>query len=478
MVNYSNFQKIGLILAPLIFIIMLLIENPSTMSETSWRAAAVALLLAVLWITEALPIYVTALLPILFFPVLEVNSIKETTAPYGHPLIFLFLGGFILAEGIQKWGLHKRIALTIIKLIGFKPNNLIAGFMIGSALLSMWISNTATVLMMLPIGLFVVSVYKDIHSSGSKDVKNFTIALLLSIAYASSVGGVGTLIGTPPNALLAAFMSDTYNMDISFAKWMMLGLPFVVVSLPIVYILLTRVIFPIHKIKSLDDSVFKEEIDRIGKIKLEEKRVLVIFSITASLWMLRAPLSTIIPELTDSGIAIFGALLLFLTPNGEGKPLIHWSDVQKIAWGILILFGGGLSLAQGIKTSGLADWIAISILNSGEVPVLVLVFLLTSAIVFLTELTSNLATTAAFLPVIGSVAVGLNVNPLELVIPATIAASCAFMLPVATPPNAIIFSSGELKIKDMSRAGILLNIVFIFIVIFVSYVVGGPVFGY
>ena len=477
MKNYSKFQIFGLFFGPLVLIIMLL-NNSSSMNDVAWKTSAVALLLAIYWITEALPIYMTALLPIIFFPIFEISTIKETTTPYAHPLIFLFLGGFILAEGIQKWGLHRRIALSIIKFIGFKPKKIIAGFMISSAFLSMWISNTATTLMMLPIGLFVISVYQEMSSSNKKDVNNFTIALLLAIAYSSSIGGVGTLIGTPPNALLAAFMNDTYNIDISFAEWMLMGVPFVIISLPIVFILITRIIFPIHKIKSLDERIFRDEISNLGMITIEERRVLYIFMCTAVLWMLRMPLSNVMPGLSDSGIAIFGAFLLFLIRSEDGKPLLNWSDVQKIAWGILILFGGGLSLASGIKTSGLADWIALSILQSGDLSILFLVFVLTSAIVFLTELTSNLATTAAFLPVIGSVAIGMNANPLELVIPVTIAASCAFMLPVATAPNAIIFSSGELKIKDMSRAGILLNIVFIFVVIFISYAVGANVFGY
>lgn len=477
MKHNSKFQLFGLFFGPLVLILMLL-HNPSSMNDIAWKTSAVALLLAIFWITEALPIYMTALLPIIFFPILDINTIKETTTPYAHPLIFLFLGGFILAEGIQKWGLHRRIALSIIKFIGFRPNNIIAGFMIGSAFLSMWISNTATTLMMLPIGLFVISVYKEMGSGNKKDVNNFTIALLLAIAYSSSIGGVGTLIGTPPNALLAAFMNDTYSIDISFAKWMLMGVPFVVVSLPIVFLLLTRFIFPVYKIKSLDEIVFRNEISNLGKITIEEKRILYVFIFTAFLWMIRMPVSIYLPGISDSGIAIFGAFLLFLIRATDRKPLINWTDVQRIAWGILILFGGGLSLANGIKTSGLADWIALSILQSGEFSVIFLVFLLTSAIVFLTELTSNLATTAAFLPVIGAVAVGMNSNPLELVIPVTIAASCAFMLPVATAPNAIIFSSGELKIKDMSRAGIFLNVVVIFIVIFISYAVGSNVFGY
>jgi sodium-dependent dicarboxylate transporter 2/3/5 len=475
--SYSKAQLIGLISGPVLSIIVFLLPVPDGMSIIAWHTTAIALLMAVYWISEAIPMYVTSLIPIILFPLLNIGSIKATTTPYGHPLIFLFLGGFILAKGIEKWGLHKRIALGIIKYMGFKPVNIIAGFMLGSAFLSMWISNTATALMMLPIGMFVISIYKEALGE-NKNTHNFTLALLLSIAYAASIGGVGTLIGTPPNALLSAFMTDTYDVEISFAKWTLIGFPFVIISLPIVFILLTKVIFPIYKMEKVDDAPFLLEMSSLGKISKEEKIVLSVFAFTALLWMTRKLLVGILPGLSDAGIAVLGALVLFTIPvKGKGF-IIEWKDVQKISWGILILFGGGLSLAQGIKNSGLSEWIATAIFSNTDISILTITIILTTAIVFLTELTSNSATTAAFLPVIGSIAVGLNSNPLELLVPITMAASCAFMLPVATPPNAIVFSSGEVRVKDMSRAGFILNIVFVFIVVAITQLLGPIIFNY
>ncbi len=477
MQNYSKVQFIGLISAPILSLTLLFLSPPEGMSVHAWHTTSVALFMAIYWITEAIPMYVTSLIPLLFFPVLGIANIKTATAPYGHPLIFLFLGGFILAGAIEKWGLHKRIALSIIKFMGFKPQNIIAGFMLGSAFMSMWISNTATALMMLPIGIFVIKIYKDTLGE-SKKLHHFTIALLLAIAYSCSIGGVGTLIGTPPNALFAAFMQDTYNMEISFAKWTLIGIPFVIISLPLVFLFLTKILFPINKIEAVDSTKFISELNKIGKISKEEKVVLTVFVFTAFFWMTRQLFTGIIPGISDSGIAIFAGIVLFIIPVKSGGFIIEWKDVQKISWGILILFGGGLSLAHGIKESGLSEWIANSILGNGNISILWVTVILTTAIVFLTELTSNSATTATFLPIIGSIAVGMQSNPLELLIPITIGASCAFMLPIATPPNAIVFSSGEIKIKDMSKAGFGLNIIFIVVIILLTRYLAPLVFNY
>ncbi len=478
METISRIKAFGLFSGIIIFFLILLLPTPKNMSVTAWHTTSVALLMAVFWITESLPLYVTALIPIVLFPILDISTIKQTTAPFGHPLIFLFLGGFLLAEGIQKWGLHKRIALKIIKFIGVSPKRIIAGFMLSSAFLSMWISNTATALMMLPIGLSVISVIKSSKGLGEKEQKKFSIALLLSIAYSCSIGGITTLIGTPPNALMSAFMLETYKVDISFAKWMLIGFPFTLISLPITYILLTRIIFKLDIKLKLDKSIIENEIKAIGKISKEERIVEIVFVITALLWIIRPIISKYINGISDSGIAIFGALLLFIIPGGKETTILEWKDSKNISWGILILFGGGLSLAQGIKNSGLAEWIANAVLNSGGIPIILMIGILTLSIIFLTELTSNTATTAAFLPIIASIGVGMGINPLQFVIPATIAASCAFMLPVATPPNAIIFSSNEVSIKDMTRAGILLNIVFVFVIVLLSNTLGSIVFGY
>ncbi len=475
---YSKVKIFGLFLGVFVFFLILLLPLPQGMKPIAWRTTSVALLMAVLWITEALPLYVTALIPIILFPVLKISTMHQTTAPFGHPLIFLFLGGFLLAEGIQKWGLHKRIALKIIKFIGVSPKKIIAGFMLASAFLSMWISNTATTLMMLPIGLSVIAVIKSSEGLSEKDYKNFSIALLLSIAYSCSIGGITTLIGTPPNALMSAFMLETYHVEIGFAKWMLIGLPFTIISLPITYFLLTRVIFKLDMELNFDKSIIENEIKKIGKITGEERAVQLVFLLTALLWIARPFLAKLIHGISDSGIAILGAFVLFIIPSTHKSSILEWKDTKRISWGILILFGGGLSLAQGIKSSGLSEWIANMVLGSGEIPLTLMIILLTTSIIFLTELTSNTATTAAFLPIIASIGVGMGINPLQFVVPATIAASCAFMLPVATPPNAIIFSSNEITIKEMTRAGILLNIIFIAVIVILTNVLGGTVFGY
>ena len=471
-------NKLGLILGSLVFIIILVLPEPSGMEPVAWHTTAVAILMAIYWITEAMPLYVTALIPIILFPVLNISSLKDITSPFGHPLIFLFLGGFLLAQAIQKWGLHKRIALKIIDVIGISPKKIIAGFMIGSAVLSMWISNTATALMMLPIGLSVISVINTTKSLTIGEQKKFSIALLLSIAYSCSIGGVATLIGTPPNALMAAFMKENYQVNIGFAEWMLIGIPFTIISLPIAYIILTKLLFPVLSNLDLDKNVIRDEIDKLGKISREERLIEVVFIVTATLWIFRPLISNILPGVSDSSIAIFGAVILFIIPSTRGEYLLEWKDAEKISWGILILFGGGLSLAQGISNSGLSEWIASAILSSSHLPLLLIIVLLTIGIIFLTELTSNLATIAAFLPIIASIGVGMNINPLQLVIPATLAASCAFMLPVATPPNAIIFSSNIFSIKDMSRAGIVLNLIFVIIITILSNTFGSVIFNY
>lgn len=472
---YTKFQLLGFFLGPAVALIMILSPTPSSLSLSAWNTAAVAIFLAIYWITEPIPLYVTALIPIIVFPLLNISTVKETTTQFGHPLIFLFLGGFLIAEAIQKWGLHKRIALNIIRIIGLKPKNIIAGFMISGAFLSMWISNTATTLMMLPIGISVISVYNSkIEKTDKKN--NFGIALMLSIAYSCSIGGIGTLIGTPPNALMAAFMNESYNIEIGFAQWMMIGIPFVFLALPLAYFLLTRVIFPMKTAEAIQSYLMEEEFKSLGKMRPVEKRILAIFILTAVLWIIRPLITKYVNGISDTSIVVFTSLLLFFLPSGKGEPILQWKDAKNISWGILLLFGGGLALAMGIKKSGLAEAIANFILQIHGIPIIVLITILTASIIILTELSSNTATAAAFLPIIASVAVGLGVNPLELVIPATIAASCAFMLPVATPPNAIVFSSNQVTIKDMTRAGIWLVVSFVFLIVIVTHVLVDIVF--
>ena len=450
--------------------ILVFIPVPESINPEAWETLIVALLMAYYWITEAIPISATALFPLILFPLLGITNMKAAAAPYAHPLIFLFMGGFIIAQAIQKWGLHERIALTIIRFIGFKPKSIILGFMISGAFLSMWISNTATALMLLPIALSVLKVMES--ENETEDIKAFGTSLMLAIAYSCSMGGIGTLIGTPPNAITAAFVKENYNISIGFTDWLQVGLPFVLIGLPIIYFILTRFTFKLSDKILPDENLLAEKISRISKISDEEKKVITVFAAVALLWIIRPLLNAYIPNLSDSSIAIAGAVILFFIPASaqKGGRLLVWNDLEKISWGILILFGGGLSLANAISVSGLAEWLGNLFSGLYGINEWLIIFLLTSLVIFLTELTSNSATTAAFIPIVASIAVGMGIDVLTFVVPTTIAASCAFMLPVATPPNAIVFSSGRITIAQMSRAGITLNIIFAFIISTVAYI--------
>ncbi|HKK45362.1 MAG TPA: DASS family sodium-coupled anion symporter [Balneolaceae bacterium] len=471
-------KKIGFFLGIILFGILLVIPAPSGLSTQGWHVAAVATLMGVWWITETLPIAVTALLPIVLMPVLDIVSIDKATAPYANPLIFLFMGGFVIALAMERWDLHRRIALNIVSFVGVKPSSIIMGFIISSAFISMWVSNTATALMMLPIGLSVLNLVSK--EKDSTDKINFEIVLVLSIAYACNIGGMGTLIGTPPNALLAGFMKENYGYEIGFTQWMMVGVPLMLVSLPLMYLLLTKVIYPI-KLKHLPGGkeLIEKELAELGSISSQEKRVAAVFCCTAALWIFRPLLTKIIPGLTDAGIAIGAAVSLFIIPSdmSKGQFILAWSDTKKLPWGVLILFGGGLSLASAISSTGLAKWIGQGVSALGGWPVLLLVGLVVLLIVFLTEMTSNTATTAAFLPILASVAIGLGENPLMLAVPAALGASCAFMLPVATPPNAIVYGSGKITIPEMSKAGLWLNFVFIVLLTAFAFSLISFVFG-
>ena len=478
--RFVNSTQLGLYLGLALFIVMLIIPAPEGLNEIAWKTAAVAVLMAVLWISESIPIAATALLPIVLFPVMGIAPIGNTTAPYANPLIFLFMGGFIIAIAMQRWNLHKRIALTIVNFVGIKPSSIIIGFILASAFLSMWVSNTATALMMLPIAMSVLLIVNREIDSSKAPVSNFEIVLLLSIAYACNIGGIGTLIGTPPNALLAAFMLESFNVEIGFAEWMLVGIPLVIVMLPIMYLLLAKFIYPI-KLKELPGgkSVITDQLSSLGAMSSAEFRVAVVFGTTAFLWIIRPLLTDYIPGLSDAGIAITAGVFLFLIPSGEKKSerILMWNDLKELPWGILILFGGGLSLAMAITTSGLATWIGEAVSGLDALPLIILVLLVIAIIVFLTEITSNTATAAAFLPILASSAIGIGQDPMLFVIPAAIAASCAFMLPVATPPNAIIYGSGKVTIPQMAKAGVWLNIIVSLILTIASYTLFAYVFG-
>lgn len=420
--------------------------------------------MALWWITEPVPIPVTALLPIVIVPLISLDSIGNITAPYAHPLIFLFLGGFMLSIAMERWDLHKRIALLTMLLVGTKPSQQIAGIMLVTAFLSMWMSNTATAVMMLPIGLSVIAMQQEQGINND----NFAKAVLLSIAYAASIGGVATLIGTPPNALLAAYLERTYQLQLSFSDWMLFGVPLAISLLLVCWVWLTQFHFRLDNLPSVDSrTLYRQKLSALGPMHKAEKLVLLVFSLAAFFWIFSKPLSNITGiKLDDTLIAIFAASLLFILPVSlkTGQRILCWEDCQKLPWGVLLLFGGGLTLATQIENSGLSAYIATQIGQLGSIDLVVLIVLVTTIIIFLTEITSNTATAAAFLPLLGPVAVSLDTSAAMLVIPAAVAASCAFMMPVATPPNAIVFASGKLKIIDMVKAGLVLNLVAIVLI--------------
>ncbi|WP_119070183.1 DASS family sodium-coupled anion symporter [Rubrobacter indicoceani] len=456
---------------------------------------AVGLLMAIWWVTEALPLPATALLPIVLFPLFGAVAIEDATAPYASDVIFLFMGGFMIALAMQRWGLHRRIALVTIMAVGTQPVRVIGGFMIATAFLSMWVSNTATAVMMLPIGLSVLAlvITGDDPETGEGDegrgsnltglgASNFAVGLMLGIAYAASIGSLATLIGTPPNLFMAGFLQETYDITIGFGEWMLVGLPLSVVFLFITWIVLTRFVYP-PEISEISGGreLIRGQLDEMGRISRGEKIVLVVFVTTAFFWIFRQALSGLpgLGGLEDSSIAIAAAIALFFIPVDarNGVFALDWRTALNLPWGVLLLFGGGLSLASAVSATGVDQWIGDSFAGFAGVPILLFVVAVTAAVIFLTELTSNTATAAALLPIFGGVAVGTDLDPLLLVVPAALAASCAFMLPVATPPNAIVFGSGHVTILQMVKAGIWLNVIGIVLITLTIFALATWIFG-
>lgn len=462
---------IGFFLGPLLLLICVLTDPPAGLSEKAWLTVGMAALMAVWWATEAIPIPATSLLPILLIPLLGIDTLGKATAPYANPTIFLFLGGFLLGLAMQRWELHKRIALNTLIAVGNKPSRQIAGFMMATAFISMWVSNTATSIMMLPIGLSVIGLLVANSSEGEKE--RFATALLLGIAYAASIGGIATLIGTPPNALLAAFLRDNYDVHIGFGQWMVLGVPVSVGMLIFTWAWLVRGGFDLGGGDSR--SMLKERLAELGPMSRQEKNVALIFTLAALSWIFQPVIAEYAPGVNDTSIAMAAALILFLIPADLSKRvfLMDWQTANKLPWGVLLLFGGGLSMAAVIGSSGLAEWIAAQLGGFGALPLIGMIALVTLVITFLTEITSNTATAAAFLPLLGAVAVAQGMPPEMLAIPAAIAASCAFMMPVATPPNAIVFGTGLMRIQSMIKAGFALNIFGVFLVTGLCYALIG-----
>ncbi|WP_192034345.1 DASS family sodium-coupled anion symporter [Halomonas sp. YLGW01] len=459
---------IGLWLGPAWLLMTLLLPAPADMPESAWLCLGVALLMATWWSTEPLPIPATSLLPLVLMPSIGINDLSSVATSYANPIIYLFLGGFLLGIAMQRWELHRRIALRVLQVVGYQPRQQIAGFMIATGFLSMWVSNTATAIMMLPIGLSVVSLLED---NAPEEVARYATALLLAIAYSASIGGIATLIGTPPNALLAAYLAEDRGIDVGFGQWMLIGLPITIVMMTVAWWWLTRKGFNLAMGNKSGDMV-QQELDRLGPMSKAEKRVGVLFLLAAVAWVSRPLLNDLgLPWLNDTGIAIGAGILLFLLPSGgqRGERLLVWDDAQKLPWGILLLFGGGLALAGAIKASGFATWIADQLSLFGALPLLMLIGIVVLVIIFLTEVTSNTATAAAFLPLLGALALSLDLSPLMITVPAAIAASCAFMMPVATPPNAIVFATGHMKIQSMIRAGFALNLIGTVVVTLLAY---------
>ena len=493
----------GLTLAAAIYALM-----PQDVPHNAKLTAATAVLMGVWWMTEALPLPATALIPLVVFPTLGQDiTIDKVGASYGNNIIFLFMGGFLLALAMQRWNLHRRIALLTVKVMGTKPSQMVAGFMVATGFLSMWVSNTATAVMMLPIGVSVLLLVTKIGSGdgetapataeagGSRDTgevdlqddqlkeevvkSNFGTALMLGIAYSASIGSLGTIIGTPPNTLMAGYLSDAHDITIGFGQWMLVGVPLAVVLMALCWLLLTKVLFKpeISEIPG-GKELIGEELHKLGPMSSGEKRVLALFVLAAAAWIL-VPILFDDPMISDAGIAVAVGLLLFLCPAGAapGVRLLDWETAVKLPWGVLLLFGGGLALSAQFSTSGLTEWIGQQVQGLGGLPVVLLVLLMAGGILLLTELTSNTATAATFLPVAGGVAMGIGVDPMLLAIPVALAATCAFMLPVATPPNAIAFGSGYVTVSQMIRGGVWLNLIALVLITITTMTLGVWVFG-
>ncbi len=470
-------KRVGLLLGPMAFLLLIALPVPEALGPTGARTGAVMAWMAIWWLTEAVPIPVTALLPLPLFPALGILDMGATAAPFANELIFLFMGGFFIAAAMERSGLHRRVALAIVHAIGTSPERLVLGFMLATAFLSMWISNTATATMMLPIAIAVGEMLKPVDRKGPYE---FGIALMLGIAYGASIGGISTLIGTPPNAILAAAAQEILGIQIGFGEWMLVGLPVAVAMLPLTWLALVKVLYPPRDLVGGAADLIRQERARLGPVTRGERIVGVVFVVTALAWIFRTPkdlgtlvipgITTVAPWVQDSTIAMAAALLLFSIPLDlrKGEFILDWGAGRRIAWGVLILFGGGLSLARAMEQSGLAAWIGSFVTILESVPFWVLILAVVALVVFLTEVTSNAATTTMAMPIMAGAGLALGVPPMALMTAAALAASMAFMLPVATPPNAIVFSSGYLTIPQMVRAGLLLNLVAIIVVTLVG----------
>ncbi len=468
-----------LILGPSLFTMVYLLPLEG-LEDQGRFVLGTALWIAAWWITEAIPLAITSLLPLILFPLGGALSIGKTGAQYGSPIIFLFMGGFILALAVERCNLHKRIALFIIYHIGTDGQKIILGFMLATAILSMWISNTAAALMILPVGLALFGQIKSFleNHNTEKGIQTFGKALMLGIAYSASIGGTATLIGSPTNLVFSGAVATIFDEDVSFLSWMLFAAPIAIVLLIFTWVYLTRIIYkiPTFKIPGIKVEI-EHQRESLGKMTNEEKNVIIVFGLVSFFWVTRTLLwQDLIPGLNDTIIALAGALLLFVIPDSKGeKFLMDWEGMKKLPWNILLLFGGGLALASGFQDSGLAGWIGEQFSQFRGISFFLILLITIASINFLTEVTSNVATASVFMPVFASLALGLGIHPYFLMVGTSMAASYAFMLPVATPPNAVVFGSNLISIRDMVRAGFGLNIISILILTLMCYWFLGPV---
>lgn len=468
-IQMMDSKKTGLFIGPLAFMALLALPVPGPVSPEGWKVIALAVLMLTWWITESVPIAVTALLPMLLLPMMGVQKLADAAAPYSNPVVYLFMGGFVIALAMERWNLHRRIALNIVRLTGTNADGILLGFYLSTALISMWISNTATAIMMLPIALSVIDLLqRRVKPHLMKGMQRFSITLMLGIAYASSIGGMATIIGTPPNVVFAGYMQESLGIEVSFAEWFVIGLPFSIVLLLLAYIVLVKIIYPNRLGKfSGAQELIREEIAELGAVSSGERRTLAVFIGAAFCWIFQSQINRFVPflKLSDTAIALIAAISLFIIPSDwkRGRTLLEWSHTEKLPWGILLLFGGGLSLADGLATTGIIDLIGNQFRDMPASSWLLILGLATISL-FLTEVMSNVALVTIFLPVVGAIAISMGIPAEEMCIPVTLAASGAFMLPMSTPPNAIVFASGHVRIAEMAKAGFVMNVISVLLI--------------
>jgi len=464
-----HLKRIGLFIGPLAFLLLSLLPRPEAISPEGWKVIAIAGLMISWWITEAVPMAVTALLPMLLLPLLGVSKLDAAAAPYSNPIVYLFMGGFIIALAMERWSLHRRIALNIIRLTGTNADGLLLGFFLATAFISMWISNTATAIMMLPIASSVIELMRaKTGDANSVGMQRFALSMMLGVAYASSIGGMATIIGTPPNVVFAGYMKEALGITVTFAQWLAIGLPYSLLLLLMAYLVIVKWMYP-NRLGNFEGAreVIQMELRELGPMSAGEKRTLVVFVLAALCWIFQSPMQKLLPgfHLSDTAVALFASLLLFIIPIrwSEHKFLLDWKDTEKLPWGILLLFGGGLNLADALAETGVINIIG-DLFKDTTISSWLVILGLSAITVFLSEVMSNVAQVTIFLPVVGGIAVSMGIPPEEMCIPVTLAASAGFMMPMSTPPNAIVFAKGHLSMMQMARAGAILNIIAILLV--------------